>query len=75
MIIYDREDWQAMFDERAGISEFDGNIKRDSAEILAFGECTNKYIEQHPGVSRDDARKALAWLLTDKVKRSIGIAV
>lgn len=73
MTPYDREDWQAMFDERAGISEYDGGIKRDSAEILAFGKCVNRYMDQNPTVDRDTARKSLSWLLTDKVRRSIGI--
>ena len=31
----DREDWQAHFDERAGIREFDGGFPRAEAERLA----------------------------------------
>jgi hypothetical protein len=74
MTTYDREDWQALYDERAAISEIDGNLRRDSAEILAFGECVNRYMAQNPTVDRDTARKALSWLLTEQVRRSIGVA-
>jgi hypothetical protein len=30
------EEWQAYFDERAGIREFDGEMPRDDAEALAL---------------------------------------
>jgi hypothetical protein len=30
------EDWQAFFDERAGIAEFDGGLSRPQAEAHAF---------------------------------------
>ena|SRR5687768_13192762 len=32
----DPADWQAYFDERAGVREFDGEIPRDEAEALAL---------------------------------------
>jgi hypothetical protein len=32
----DLEDWQAYFDERAGIREFDGGLPRSEAELRAF---------------------------------------
>ncbi len=32
----DPADWQAYFDERAGIREFDGEMPRDEAEALAL---------------------------------------
>jgi hypothetical protein len=32
----DPADWQAYFDERAGVREFDGEIPRDEAETLAL---------------------------------------
>jgi hypothetical protein len=32
----DSADWQAYFDERAGIREFDGEMPRDEAEALAL---------------------------------------
>jgi hypothetical protein len=31
-------DWYAMYEERAAIMEFDGNLPRDQAEELAFAE-------------------------------------
>jgi hypothetical protein len=33
------EDWQAFFDERAGIAEYDGGRSRQEAEALAFEHC------------------------------------
>jgi hypothetical protein len=33
---FTNEDWQASFDERAGIREFDGEMRRDEAEALAL---------------------------------------
>jgi hypothetical protein len=35
-----RNDWQAHFDERAGIREFDGGLPRHEAERLAREEVT-----------------------------------
>ena len=32
------EDWQALFDERAGIMEFDGGLPRKEAETAAANE-------------------------------------
>ena len=36
---WDSEDWQAFFDERAGIAEHDGGLSRADAEIQAFECC------------------------------------
>jgi hypothetical protein len=33
------EDWLALFDERAGVLEFDGGLPRDLAELQAIGSC------------------------------------
>jgi len=49
------EDWQAQFDERAGIAEFDGGLPRSEAEALAF-ECSvvewlNRTFERSPAES------------------------
>jgi hypothetical protein len=33
------EDWRVLFDERAGIAEFDGGLPRASAEARAFACC------------------------------------
>jgi hypothetical protein len=35
------DDWQAFFDERAGITEFDGGLSRAEAEAQALA-CCNK---------------------------------
>jgi hypothetical protein len=35
-----RDDWQAYFDERAGIREFDGGLPRPEAERLAREDVT-----------------------------------
>ena len=47
------EDWQAHFDERAGIAEFDGGLPRPDAETLAFKCCVvewlNRNFERSPG--------------------------
>ena len=63
------EDWQAHFDERAGIAEFDGVLPRSEAEALAFECCVvewlNRTFERPPAESclpcggRDSAHDAL----------------
>ena len=35
---YTNEDWQALYDERAGIVEYDGGLSRDEAEVRAARE-------------------------------------
>ena len=46
------EDWQAHFDERAGIAEFDGGLPRPDAEARAFECCVvewmNRSFERSP---------------------------
>jgi hypothetical protein len=42
------EDWQAFFDERAGIVEFDGRATRDEAEAQAYRCCVVEWLRQHP---------------------------
>ena len=41
------EDWQAFFDERAGIAEFDGGL-RVEAEAQAFACCVAEWLNHHP---------------------------
>jgi hypothetical protein len=41
-------DWQAFFEERAGIAEFDGGLRRDKAEIQAFGCCVVEWLNRNP---------------------------
>jgi hypothetical protein len=33
------EDWKVLFDERAGIAEFEGGLLREDAEATAFAYC------------------------------------
>jgi hypothetical protein len=42
------EDWQAFFDERAGITEFDGRLSRAEAEALALTCCIVEWLNQNP---------------------------
>ncbi len=42
------EDWQAFFDERAGILEFDGGLPRPSAEAQAFEACVIEWLNRNP---------------------------
>jgi hypothetical protein len=42
------EDWQAFFDERAGIAEFDHGLLRDKAEAQAFTRCVVEWLNHHP---------------------------
>ncbi len=41
------EDWQALFDERAGIAEFDGGLPRSEAEVQAFESCVAEWVARH----------------------------
>ncbi len=42
------EDWQAFFDERAGIAEFDGRQPRAEAEVQAFVCCIVEWLNHNP---------------------------
>jgi hypothetical protein len=42
------EDWQAYFDERAGIVEFDGGLPRREAEANAFACCVAEWLNRNP---------------------------
>ena len=42
------EDWQAFFDERAGIAEFDGGLPRLKAEARAFACCAVEWLNRNP---------------------------
>jgi hypothetical protein len=44
-------DWQAYFDERAGIAEFDGGLSRRQAEARAFACCVAEWLNRHPVLS------------------------
>ncbi len=43
-----QEDWQALFDERAAIMEFDGGSSRAEAEARAFETVVAEWLRQHP---------------------------
>jgi hypothetical protein len=45
------EDWQAYFDERAGIAEFDGGLSRPEAETRAFQCCIVEWLNRNFGRS------------------------
>ena len=49
------EDWQAFFDERAGIAEHDGGLSRGEAEALAFDHCVMEWLMRHPVRSNPSA--------------------
>lgn len=42
------EDWQAFFDERAGIAEFDGGVPCAEAEARAFVCCIVEWLNRNP---------------------------
>ncbi len=48
------DDWQAFFDERAGIGEFDGGQTRAEATATAFECCIVEWLNQHPEPSDPD---------------------
>ena len=45
---WSQEDWQVLFDERAGIAEFDGGLPRAEAEARAFACCVAEWINRNP---------------------------
>ncbi len=45
------EEWQAFFDERACITEFDGGLPRPEAEARAFECCIVEWLNRHMGRS------------------------
>ena len=45
------EDWQAFYDERAGILEFDCGFPRPAAEAQAFEACTIEWLNRSPAPS------------------------
>jgi hypothetical protein len=55
---WDAKDWQAYFDEKAAISEFDGGQLRGAAETTAFECCVVEWLSQNP--VRSDPR-ACFW--------------
>lgn len=56
------DDWRMLFDERAGIAEFDGGLPRAEAEKLAFDECVDQWMEWGLSKFEHDALKRL-WAM------------
>ena len=52
------EEWRSLFDERAGIAEFDSGQTRTDAEALAFECCIVEWLNHHP--ERSDPGRC-AW--------------
>ena len=42
------EDWQAFFDERSGIAEFDGELPLYQSEAQAFSCCVTEWLNRNP---------------------------
>lgn len=59
MTEWNATDWQALFDERAAISEYDGGMTRALAEVGAYGACVAEYQRQNPGTPVKDAKLVL----------------
>jgi hypothetical protein len=57
---WNQADWQALYDERAGIIEFDGGMGRELAEAGAYRACLEEMLAQCPGISRAEAGRRLA---------------
>ena len=54
------EDWQAFFDERAGIAEFDGGLPRAEAEARAFACCVVEWLNRNSCARRRGAASPAA---------------
>ena len=52
------EDYQAFYDERAGIAEYDGRQTRGQAEAAAYEFCVTEWLNRHPEPSQPDC---CAW--------------
>ena len=55
---WDAEDWQAYFDERAGIAEHDGGLSRADAEQRAFECCVVEWLWRKPPLASGPERCA-----------------
>ncbi len=45
---WNADDWREYFDERAGIAEYDGGMKRKKAERVAFDSCVIHWLKLNP---------------------------
>jgi len=51
----DPADWQELFNERAGVLEYDGEMTRQDAEDGAFDCCVTEWMNRHPVTPSPDA--------------------
>lgn len=51
---WSQEDWQAFFNERAGIAEYEGGQDRRTAEASAMECCIVEWLNRHPEPSGSD---------------------
>ena len=66
------EDWQVLFDERAGIAEYDGGLSRLDAEMYAFEDCVDHWLALHLPVAREQEHCLRCGTpVTDQVKASV----
>jgi len=49
--LWDADDWQGHYHERAGVAEFDGGLSRHEAELQAFKCCASEWLCRHPATS------------------------
>ena len=52
--VWDANDWRALYDERAAIREYDGEMSRHDAERLALDDCVAHWLTMHPPPATDD---------------------
>jgi hypothetical protein len=60
--VWSSAEWQALFDERAAIVEFDGGLSRPEAEAHALAHCAAEWIEYQPICSQWELADAIAAL-------------
>jgi hypothetical protein len=48
---WDADDWQAFFDERAAVAEYEGGLPRAEAEADAFACCVVEWLNRNPARS------------------------
>jgi hypothetical protein len=53
--VWDAQDWQDYFDDRAAILEFDRDYERAAAEGTAHESCVTKWLNDHPVSSEPGA--------------------
>lgn len=66
---WDIEDYKALFDERAGIVEFDGCQTREKAEAKAFECCVVEWMNRHP--CRSDPGRCAACDKPDRERHTV----